>query len=75
MYHWVYSDEHNRVTHKGNYLNASHMKLISAGECRIIACQAPVKPYSAFWQAALENNVGLVIMLCAFKDQRGVLFL
>jgi protein tyrosine phosphatase len=60
---------------KEGYFNASHMKLISKGDCNIIACQAPVKPYSTFWQAIIEQNVGLIIMLCAFRDpNRGVIF-
>ena len=55
------------------YVNASHIKLISKGDCAVIASQAPKKPYSTFWKMVLEQNVGLVVMLCAFNDpNRGV---
>lgn len=57
------------VKHKGqSYYNASEIRLLH-GE-RIIATQAPVEPFEHFWRIVLEENVGLVMMLCALDDPK-----
>ena len=64
-----HSDKDNVVKGTGcSYFNASEIKLLS-GE-RVIATQAPVKPFENFWQVVLEENVGLIVMLCALDDPK-----
>mgnify|MGYP001430125790 CR=1 FL=1 len=63
------ADKNNVIKHKAhNYFNASEIKLLY-GE-RVIATQAPVKPFEHFWKVVLEQNVGLLVMLCALEDPK-----
>lgn len=63
------ADKNNIIKAKEeSYYNASEIKLLH-GE-RMIATQAPVKPFSSFWKIVLEENVGMIIMLCALEDPK-----
>lgn len=69
MYFLIHLDQNNVIKCQGGqYFNASPITLLSGQ--KLIATQAPVPPFENFWRVVIDENVGLLVMLCALDDPK-----